>query len=178
MNVQQTLDLSNIPMQPQRQDETQEAYTYRVYNQFAMKFSNDYRTMKMQLKAKELEAEQVQEQHSEAINLIQEYEELLEPIHSLKRENKAKLKAEMVSTVAEAKAKLLQEERQKRMSTMSPVERLEFEFKEARESPEFERMDSLDKLKMMQEWKAKIKALKLGENAPEPQNNYDSPSPF
>ena len=43
---------------------------------------------------------------------------------------------------------------------MSPVEQVEFEFKEATNSPEFKSMGTLDRLKTMKEWKAKIAEVK------------------
>ena len=52
------------------------------------------------------------------------------------------------------------------MATMSPVERVEFEYKEATNSPEFQKLGSLDRLAAMREWKIKIaEAKKLDENA-------------
>ena len=65
------------------------------------------------------------------------------------------------------------------MATMSPVERVEFEYKEATNSPEFQKLGSLDRLAAMREWKIKIaEAKKLDESAAPVKNDYDSPSPF
>ena len=74
----------------------------------------------------------------------------------------------MVSSVAEARTKLLQEEKQRLMATMSPVERVEFEFKEATNSPEFQKLGSLDRLAAMREWKIKIAEAKNWMKTPPP----------
>ena len=168
-----------LSVKPPEQGETHETFARRVITKFREKVNGDYQTMKMQLEEKGRESEQILQQHKQAISLIEEYEELLQPIHSLKPANKAKLKAEMVSSVTEARTKLLQEEKQRLMATMSPVERVEFEYKEATNSPEFQKLGSLDRLAAMREWKIKIaEAKKLDENAAPVKNDYDSPSPF
>ena len=135
----QELD-TRINVNPPADGETHEAFARRVISQYRATVNEDYQAMRIQLEEKGRAVEQIQKQHQQAISWIDEYEELLLPMHTLKPENKAKLKAEMVSSVIEARKKLLQEEKLGAMATMSPVERLELEYREVRESPEFEKM--------------------------------------
>lgn len=62
---------------------------------------------------------------------------------------------------------------------MSPVERLELEYREVRESPEFEKMGPIEQMVMMREWKNKIEDAKNIDNHNQKnQDNDNGPSPF
>ena len=174
----QELD-TRINVKPPADGETHEAFARRVISQYRATVNEDYQAMRIQLEEKGRAVEQIQKQHQQAISWIDEYEELLLPMHTLKPENKAKLKAEMVSSVIEARKKLLQEEKLGAMATMSPVERLELEYREVRESPEFEKMGPIEQMVMMREWKNKIEDAKNIDNHNQKnQDNDNGPSPF
>ena len=166
-------------MKPPADGETHEAFARRVISQYRATVNEDYQAMRIQLEEKGRAVEQIQEQHQQAISLIDEYEELLLPIHTLKPGSKAKLKAEMVFSITEARENLLQEEKREAMATMTPVERLELEYREVRESPEFEKMGPIEQMVMMREWKNKIEDAKNIDNHNQKnQDNDNGPSPF
>lgn len=174
----QELD-TRINVKPPADGETHEAFARRVISQYRATVNEDYQAMRIQLEEKGRAVEQIQEQHQQAISLIDEYEELLLPIHTLKPGSKAKLKAEMVFSITEARENLLQEEKREAMATMTPVERLELEYREARESPEFEKMGPIEQLAMVREWRARIvKAQNSEENAIPVRNDYYGAGPF